>query len=163
MRRRPDEKRRFLVKSENNYYLCEPKGEVQEWLNWPAWKASKPLKGFRGSNPLLSARKTVNHKPLQGLSCKGLCYFSEISLKGIKPVHVCATLPHDRRAAHTLPVPYLHGSFRDEISTINTKKKAAYWCQQDAELKKKVAAGMFDFMLFLPDLEFHTGLQRSFA
>ena len=31
------------------------KGEVQEWLNWPAWKASKPLKGFRGSNPLLSA------------------------------------------------------------------------------------------------------------
>lgn len=49
------EKRQFLVKSENNYYLCEPKGEVQEWLNWPAWKASKPLKGFRGSNPLLSA------------------------------------------------------------------------------------------------------------
>ena len=30
-------------------------GEMQEWLNWPAWKASKPLKGFRGSNPLLSA------------------------------------------------------------------------------------------------------------
>ena len=24
-------------------------------MNWPAWKASKPLKGFRGSNPLLSA------------------------------------------------------------------------------------------------------------
>ncbi len=51
------EKRQFLVKSENNYYLCEPKGEVQEWLNWPAWKASKPLKGFRGSNPLLSASR----------------------------------------------------------------------------------------------------------
>ena len=32
-------------------------GEVQEWLNWPAWKASKPPKGFRGSNPLLSATK----------------------------------------------------------------------------------------------------------
>ena len=31
------------------------RGKVQEWLNWPAWKASKPLKGFRGSNPLLSA------------------------------------------------------------------------------------------------------------
>ena len=29
---------------------------MQEWLNWPAWKASKPLKGFRGSNPLLSAK-----------------------------------------------------------------------------------------------------------
>lgn len=53
----PKEKRQFLVKSENNYYLCEPKGEVQEWLNWPAWKASKPLKGFRGSNPLLSASR----------------------------------------------------------------------------------------------------------
>ncbi len=30
---------------------------MQEWLNWPAWKASKPQKGFRGSNPLLSATK----------------------------------------------------------------------------------------------------------
>ena len=30
-------------------------GKMQEWLNWPAWKASNPLKGFRGSNPLLSA------------------------------------------------------------------------------------------------------------
>lgn len=29
---------------------------MQEWLNWPAWKASKPQKGFRGSNPLLSAK-----------------------------------------------------------------------------------------------------------
>ena len=33
------------------------RGKVQEWLNWPAWKASKPLKGFRGSNPLLSASR----------------------------------------------------------------------------------------------------------
>lgn len=31
---------------------------MQEWLNWPAWKASKPQKGFRGSNPLLSAAET---------------------------------------------------------------------------------------------------------
>ena len=30
---------------------------MQEWLNWHAWKACKPLKGFRGSNPLLSANK----------------------------------------------------------------------------------------------------------
>ena len=28
---------------------------MQEWLNWPAWKASKPQKGFGGSNPPLSA------------------------------------------------------------------------------------------------------------
>ena len=28
---------------------------MQEWLNWPAWKASKRQKRFRGSNPLLSA------------------------------------------------------------------------------------------------------------
>ncbi len=32
-------------------------GEVQEWLNWPAWKASKRQKRFRGSNPLLSANE----------------------------------------------------------------------------------------------------------
>ena len=29
---------------------------MQEWLNWPAWKASKRQKRFRGSNPLLSAK-----------------------------------------------------------------------------------------------------------
>ena len=31
---------------------------MQEWLNWPAWKASKRQKRFRGSNPLLSAKET---------------------------------------------------------------------------------------------------------
>ena len=31
------------------------KGEVQEWLNWHAWKACVPLKGTEGSNPSLSA------------------------------------------------------------------------------------------------------------
>ena len=36
-------------------YFWTRKGEVQEWLNWPAWKASKRQKRFRGSNPLLSA------------------------------------------------------------------------------------------------------------
>ena len=30
---------------------------MQEWLNWPAWKASKPQKGFGGSNPPLSAKR----------------------------------------------------------------------------------------------------------
>ena len=28
---------------------------MQEWLNWPAWKASIPQKGIGGSNPPLSA------------------------------------------------------------------------------------------------------------
>ena len=31
---------------------------MQEWLNWPAWKASKPQKGFGGSNPPLSAKSS---------------------------------------------------------------------------------------------------------
>ena len=30
-------------------------GEMQEWLNWHAWKACVPLKGTEGSNPSLSA------------------------------------------------------------------------------------------------------------
>ncbi len=34
------------------------KGKMQEWLNWPAWKASKPQKGFGGSNPPLSAKRS---------------------------------------------------------------------------------------------------------
>lgn len=36
-------------------YLCPALGEMQEWLNWLAWKAGIPQKGIRGSNPLLSA------------------------------------------------------------------------------------------------------------
>ena len=39
-------------------------GKVQEWLNWPAWKASKRQKRFRGSNPLLSAK----YKRSKGMS-----------------------------------------------------------------------------------------------
>ena len=31
------------------------KGEVQEWLNWHAWKACIP-QGIEGSNPSLSAK-----------------------------------------------------------------------------------------------------------
>ena len=32
-----------------------PLGEMLEWLKRHAWKACKPLKGFAGSNPALSA------------------------------------------------------------------------------------------------------------
>ena len=35
-------------------------GEMLEWLKRHAWKACKPLKGFAGSNPALSAIKGVN-------------------------------------------------------------------------------------------------------
>ncbi len=31
-------------------------GEMQEWLNWHAWKACVPQKGTEGSNPSLSAQ-----------------------------------------------------------------------------------------------------------
>ncbi len=34
------------------------KGEMLEWLKRHAWKACKLQKGFRGSNPRLSAEKT---------------------------------------------------------------------------------------------------------
>lgn len=39
------------------FFLSLPRciGEMQEWLNWLAWKAGIPQKGIRGSNPLLSA------------------------------------------------------------------------------------------------------------
>ncbi len=32
-------------------------GKVLEWLKRHAWKACKPLKGFVGSNPILSAQQ----------------------------------------------------------------------------------------------------------
>lgn len=43
----------------NNFYLCPAFGKMQEWLNWHAWKACNPLKGFRGSNPRLSAKNDI--------------------------------------------------------------------------------------------------------
>ena len=36
-------------------YIINRKGEMLEWLKRHAWKACKPLKGFAGSNPALSA------------------------------------------------------------------------------------------------------------
>ena len=51
-----------MLYSGNRYIFAElTQGEVQEWLNWPAWKASKRQKRFRGSNPLLSAKQTDNN------------------------------------------------------------------------------------------------------
>ena len=38
-------------------------GEMQEWLNWHAWKACIP-QGIEGSNPSLSANQ--NHGPERG-------------------------------------------------------------------------------------------------
>ena len=37
-------------------------GEMLEWLKRHAWKACKPLKGFAGSNPALSAVVMENVK-----------------------------------------------------------------------------------------------------
>ena len=57
------------------HYLCSRKneqphithifGEMLEWLKRHAWKACKPLKGFTGSNPVLSASSAC--KNLQAL------------------------------------------------------------------------------------------------
>ncbi len=53
------------------YTIFAPtKGKMQEWLNWPAWKASKPQKGFGGSNPPLSAAKKRSNK-IASLFCCG--------------------------------------------------------------------------------------------
>ena len=35
--------------------ISQDLGEMLEWLKRHAWKACKPLKGFAGSNPALSA------------------------------------------------------------------------------------------------------------
>ena len=53
----PKKGRRHLQNRESLSIFALESGKMQEWLNWPAWKASKPQKGFRGSNPLLSAKQ----------------------------------------------------------------------------------------------------------
>ena len=40
------------------------KGEMLEWLKRHAWKACKLQKGFRGSNPRLSAK--ILHRAVEG-------------------------------------------------------------------------------------------------
>ena len=55
----------LLEKKKKNTFVAEnaenAEGEVLEWLKRHAWKACKPLKGFAGSNPALSAvENTMN-------------------------------------------------------------------------------------------------------
>ena len=46
--------RDIFVRHRICYNESRPRGEVQEWLNWPLSKSGKP-QGFEGSNPSLSA------------------------------------------------------------------------------------------------------------
>ena len=43
-------------------FASRNKGKVLEWLKRHAWKACIRQKRIRGSNPLLSATKFLNHK-----------------------------------------------------------------------------------------------------
>ena len=65
-------------------------GKMQEWLNWPAWKASKPQKGFRGSNPLLSAK---TKSKTEANPCKSRIYrdfyFGRNAEKSIEKQVIC--------------------------------------------------------------------------
>ena len=53
------------------------KGEMLEWLKRHAWKACKLQKGFRGSNPRLSATKDYK-KNLFFQIYAGACAFSGV-------------------------------------------------------------------------------------
>ena len=52
--------------SENTFRkeVFSDEGKMLEWLKRHAWKACKLLKGFRGSNPRLSARNLDNYKSI---------------------------------------------------------------------------------------------------
>ena len=59
------ENKKYLQKNLHNSIICcnfvadleKSLGEMLEWLKRHAWKACKLQKGFRGSNPRLSAKK----------------------------------------------------------------------------------------------------------
>ena len=62
---------------ERKHYFCTRfeeqtnstiQGKVLEWLKRHAWKACKPLKGFVGSNPILSAKSRDNTLTFSELS-----------------------------------------------------------------------------------------------
>ena len=61
--RKSSKKGCFLFYGELMFSKFFLKGEMLEWLKRHAWKACKPLKGFAGSNPALSAEK--NFLPLK--------------------------------------------------------------------------------------------------
>ena len=66
---RQKSKKLFTIsnKSKKCVSLSSQNGKVQEWLNWPAWKASKRQKRFRGSNPLLSATLSLQQTDFQSV------------------------------------------------------------------------------------------------
>ena len=55
---------------------------MQEWLNWHAWKACNPLKGFGGSNPPLSAENEINESWNKNLTLFFLLRDSKEGLAG---------------------------------------------------------------------------------
>jgi hypothetical protein len=52
----------FLIKGKNPIFILLKIGEMQEWLNWHAWKACVPRNGTGGSNPPLSAEERSGSK-----------------------------------------------------------------------------------------------------
>ena len=91
---------------------------MQEWLNWPAWKASKRQKRFRGSNPLLSAirvEQTTNKSSV--LFCiNGLCASPHHFSKTKQPAAIALLRLFSVGHSHSIGVSsvvYFRTAFRD--------------------------------------------------
>ena len=85
---------------------------MQEWLNWPAWKASKRQKRFRGSNPLLSANETRYKQQIDFcfLSRSFFIKYIEIEFIRISVYFIKNIFQDDRFAVYILF--HLHGRRR---------------------------------------------------
>ncbi len=79
--------------------------KVQEWLNWHAWKACNPLKGFGGSNPPLSAEIKMNESwnkyltlsfSFKGFQAQFLSIFNGISTTIFPAERINSTISPDR-------------------------------------------------------------------
>ncbi len=85
---------------------------MQEWLNWPAWKASKRQKRFRGSNPLLSAKETRYKQQIDFCFLSRSFFIKYIEIEFIR-ISVCfiKNIFQDERFAVYILFP-LHGRRR---------------------------------------------------
>ena len=96
---------------------------MQEWLNWPAWKASKPQKGFRGSNPLLSALRNLQCG-FRFFCCTTGCYGLAVSSRNSR-LQACVCQWLYRTGAAFKRHAYIHSypacTYFGDVCTISLK------------------------------------------
>ena len=103
--------RDIFVRHHICYNESRPRGEVQEWLNWPLSKSGKP-QGFEGSNPSLSAMFLIL------LICRLMMLVDFLLRKTTCLLYFCSLQTQSRA---------IKNAHRDDVRICLCEKRAKYY------------------------------------